>query len=136
MNKKMMILVYMICITLCATSCIQSQHKINLYDAEEILNEGDTYYSSAYTMKNDTLELKRFSGTYTIQTFDVPLTINLHIDWEIERGTMRVLWITADNNIVELDPGDHHFIVTEGMSRLKIITDDVSCMITWHINVR
>lgn len=134
MNKKFLVGMLLILVAFGMSSCIQDQSHVNLYNTEEILNEGDSFSSSAYHIVGNTLELKKFSGTYTIKTFDFNAAIELTIDWDIKNGKMRVLWITADAEIIELNKGTHHLVITEGMTRLKIITDDASCQLSWEIS--
>lgn len=116
------------------SSCIYNQSRMNLYDTEEILNEGDSFSSSSYHIVGNTLELTKFSGTYTIMTFDEIAEIDLTIDWDISSGRLRVLWITPNHQIIELNKGTHHLVITEGMTRLKIISEDVSCDVSWVIS--
>ena len=132
MTKKSALIPVILLMLIVLSSCVDVSHHVNLYDIEEILNEGDTYYSSAYEIKDHTLVLKHFSGTYTIQSFDQSGLLSIAINWEIDRGDMRVVWITSDNSILELSQGEHQLILLEGLSRLKIIADDVTCDIRWE----
>lgn len=125
----------MVCLGFFMTSCDkESVGRVNLYDQEEILNEGDTYSSSDYQNSDRELRLKDFSGTYTIKTFDFCTEVSLIVDWEIQDGNMRVLWITAEHEIIELEKGVHIFEVSEGMTRLKIIADDLTGHFNWVIS--
>ena len=125
----------MVCLGFFMTSCDKDQMgRVNLYDQEEILNEGDSYSSSDYQNSDRELRLKDFSGTYTVKTFDFCTEISLTLDWEIQDGHMRVLWITPENEIIELEKGVHHFEVRDGMTRLKIIADDITGEFNWVIS--
>lgn len=124
----------MLCLCFFMTSCDKDQiGRVNLYDQEEILNEGDSYSSSDYQNSDRELRLKDFSGTYTVKTFDFCTEISLTLDWDIQDGHMRVLWITPENEIIELEKGVHHFEVHDGMTRLKIIADDMTGYFNWVI---
>lgn len=134
MNKKICITILFALVVFGMSSCVNEQSHVNLYDTEEILNEGDSFYSSDYHINQNTLDLEKFSGTYTIKTFDVPSTLDLTIDWDVNKGKMRVLWITSEGEIIELQSGEHHLIIEGGMNRLKLIADNVTCEISWVLN--
>lgn len=132
MSNKILTFVLIVLAVFGMTSCVDSGSHINLYDTEEILNEGDSFHSSDYHINGNALELEKFSGTYTIITFDVPATLDLTLDVDVTKGNMRVLWVTAQNEIIELQAGEHHLEIFGGMNRLKIIADDVTCQVAWN----
>lgn len=107
--------------------------RVNLYNNEEILDEGDSFSSDDYQRSDQKLGVKGFCGTYTIEAFDLEGEIRLMIDWEFTKGEFRILWITADHEIIELEKGTHNIALSEGMNRLKIIANDLSGYINWEI---
>ena len=108
--------------------------RINLYDKEEILNEGDSFTSKDYQNSDQELRLIEFSGTYTMKTLDLCREVTILIDWKINKGHMRVLWITSDDQVIELHQGTNHFQLSEGVHRLKMIGEKITGSINWVIS--
>ena len=134
MNKKILYFAFSLCLILSLVSCqTYDTGRINLYDTEEILNDGDSFTSKNYEKGDQELRLIEFSGTYTMKSFDLCTEVTIIIDWTIDKGSMRVLWITSDDQVIELEEGIHHFQIENGIHRLKMIGDKVSGRINWVI---
>jgi hypothetical protein len=105
-----------------------------LYDDEEkMMATGDTYSFLGMVETNDSIEFNRFSGIYTLKSFNVNGPVTIDIEMNINSGRFKVILVSDDDGIQELSEGINQITVVDDRARLRIVGDDAKGSLDFSI---
>ncbi len=132
MKKVVGILVVCI-LVLTLSACNFSAHG-ELYDDEDrMMATGDTYSFLGMIELNDSIEFNRFSGIYTLKSFNVNGTLTIDLDMNITSGRFKVILVSDDDGIQELVEGINQVTLIDDRARLRIVGDDAKGSLDFSI---
>ena len=104
------------------SGCVALTDKGYMYDEPDlIVQEGDSYTYHSKVGTYDSLVFEDFSGTETVYSFNDIETVNIYIDYSINKGKFKVVLIDENFEILELEVGDHEITLDYKPMRLKIV---------------
>lgn len=106
----------------------------DIYDDEAIIQEGDSYFTTYYRIEESKIRAKHFSGRDTLISMEGGCTMNIQINLKLVSGKLRVVWISPDDVIHELEEGTHTLSLSEGKHRIKVIGSQADFEITYQTN--
>lgn len=132
MNKKSLILVGVLLLTLLLSACSSNGDKKGIYnDNSKIIKEGDSYTykerKGETTENGCNIEFSSFSGMETIWSIEAlkedKITINFNS--KVNKGDFKLVLITTDNEVINIlentQEGNSEVTIKEGKSRIKFV---------------
>lgn len=120
MRKNLIVLFILVAVLL--SGCVTFTDKGYMYDRDDlIVEEGDsyTYHSRVGTFED--LDFHDFSGTETVLSVEDIDVFYVNIDFTVDKGDFKIVWINHLNEITILEKGSHEFVLDGEFARIKIV---------------
>ncbi|RJX24401.1 MAG: hypothetical protein C4537_06415 [Acholeplasma sp.] len=122
--KKLGILCTLFVMSFMLTACNFSEHGELFDNDEKMLATGDTYSFLGMVERNDSIEFNRFSGIYTLRSFDHDGELTIVVSTDISSGRFKVIIVSDLDGIIELQEGTNQLILQDNRARLRVVGDD------------
>lgn len=131
--KKLSMMIMIFLMSLSLSACNFSEHGALYDDEERMLATGDTYSFLGKIEVNNSIEFNRFSGIYTLKSINVNGTITIHVAMNMTSGRFKVILVSDDDGIIELDEGENQLTLIDDRARLRIVGDDAKGSLDYSI---
>lgn len=119
--RKNLIIVF-IYVAVLLSGCVTFTDKGYMYDRDDlIVEEGDSFTYRSKVGTYEDLDFQDFSGTETVLSVEDIDVLYVTIDFSLEKGQFKIVWINHLNEITILEKGSHEFVLYGEVARIKIV---------------
>ncbi|AUD63821.1 hypothetical protein BK010_09550 [Tenericutes bacterium MO-XQ] len=119
---KKYLIVMCVVLGLLLNGCVSLNDKGYMYDNDElIVDEGDSFTYRSKVGTYEDLDFEDFSGTETVLSIEDIDVLYVNIDFTIDKGKFKIVFIDQDNEIIILDKGEHEVVLDGEFARIKLV---------------